>query len=299
MYRRSTILLALLILGLVSAQTIDFYGITIPIDEKFSDVMSFSTSTTSGNDPSSPSIRVTDGSKTKFYVDAKDSFDCKTGQLNITVPDGIIGGKLGLFNEAPPYLNMVILPIDGNKSIFTILASSTYSLVAIDFPSYVQLNAFRKEFILCPEQAVPEPTINETKPVEPVPAEIPKQTPPVITKEDAVFAISVANEGVSIAITENKDVSAAQLKLEEATLALSAGNYNQAKKFAEEAFMLAKDAKAKASITKPTTVAVKQEPVQQSGMSVFQLALVIGVAFVVILVYLILSERKTRVTKKK
>ncbi len=300
MNQKALPLFILILFGLVVAQSLSFYGITIPVDETTSDFLSFSTTTTSGNDPSSPSIKITSGLGSKIYVDANDSFDCKNGQLNISVPDGIIGGKIGLFDEAPPYLDMVILPIDGNKSVFTILASSTYSLVAIDFPSYVALNNFRKEFTLCPEEITIPETSKEVVPAENKSIElplVPEPTPPSISKEDASFAILVANNSISIAITENKDVSAAQAKLTEANLVLSIDDYKQAKKLAEEAFELVKNAKAKATDTaKPATTQTKSIP--QQGMDLGIIIISLAAVFVLVLVYFLVIGKKKKRSKK-
>jgi hypothetical protein len=258
MYKRIVLLFAIFSISLVLAHTtIDFFGITVPVDEKTSGFIQFSTTTASGNDPSSPSIKVTDGSKTKFYVDAKDSFDCRTGELNISVPDGIIGGKIGLISESPPYPDMVIKPIDGNITKFIVLYSGTYSLVQYDFPSYVQLNDFRKIYTLCPEEQAP--VIQEPVTIEEKSVQVQEQTPPSTTKTDAVSAITLANAAINSAYESGNDVSVAQAKLTEAKVVLSVGDYKQAKELAEEAFELAKSAKAKTvSSTAPTTASVKQ-----------------------------------------
>lgn len=299
MYGRTTLLVCILMVGMLFAQdSYNFYGLKFPLDEKFADYLTFSTTKPSGNDPSSPSIKITGGSQTKIYVDAKDSFNCTTGELIISVPDGIIGGKLGLFNEAPPYLNMVTVPIDGNQSIFTIQATSVYSLVAIDFPAYVQLNEFKKTFVLCQEQT----TTADQIPKEPSPVVIQNTSnvpavPGAVTQEDAAFVIEAASLEISKASSENKEVSLAQSKLAEAKVVFSTKDYEQAKKLGQEAYTLANSAQP---IPKTVTANqnIKPETKPKSVIDVVQLAIIIGVSFVLILVYLILSERKTKSNTK-
>lgn len=232
------------------------------------------------------------------------AFECSSGKLEVSAAysgTAISSLELKLYNTRD--YSYVSKPTGSNgKAEFTISVNGNYEVDSASTSSYYAsvLGPFPLE--LCPAAAsvpgiettvvgatvaaeetavTPAETVSETvaSPVEEAVVTV------AVTKEEALVAISSGDSVISASVKAGKDVAEARAKLDAASAALNAGDYEQAKTLAAEAEVLAKNAKAKAVATTPaatTTAKPTTAPTAQKGLDLGMV--LIGVVVVVVII---------------
>ncbi|MFH1520471.1 MAG: hypothetical protein ABID61_02390, partial [Candidatus Micrarchaeota archaeon] len=116
-----------------------------------------------------------------------------------------------------------------------------------------------------------------------------------VTSSEASTAVTTASDAISLAKVQGKDVTAAEAKLASAQSEYTAGNYENAKKLADEALKLAQNASA--STVTPTTPATTTPVKKDDGLFVIfggagLIVLVIAVLAIGVGAYLLFVRKK-------
>jgi len=241
-----------------------------------------------------------DSSTSKTEPTLSKTFECASGKLEVSaVYSGTPISALELRLYDTRDFSYVSKQTGSNgKADFTITANGNYEVDSLSTSNHLSkvLGPFQLE--LCPatvpgiEATVVGTTVTETTTTTPeTTVTVPETTLPAeettvvvaAAKEEALAVISSGDSAIVVAVKEGKDVTEARAKLDAASVALNAGNYEEAKKLALEAAELAKNAKAKAAATTPATTKPTATPAttQKAG---FDMGMVlIGVVVLVVI----------------